>query len=111
MIFLFAAIMYVDGTDLLLCIKYISYSDENFFDFIRKAVMDWGLLVQATCGSLNKEKCYVSINSFRFVQGKVVLKKARELPLRIPMIPQLDGIDVPIPIIYPTTSKKTLDLS
>ena len=70
--------------------------------------MDWRLLVQATGGSLNKKKCYVSINSFKFVQGKAVLKKVRELPVRVIMIPQLDGIDVPIPIIYPTTFKKTL---
>ena len=32
----------------------------------------------------------------------------RELPVRVIMIPQLDGIDVPIPIIDPTVSKKTL---
>ena len=62
----------------------------------------------ASCGSLNRKKCYVSINSFRFVQGKAVLKKARELPVKVIMIPQPDGIDVTIPIINPTTSKKTL---
>ena len=70
--------------------------------------MDWGLLVQATGGSLGKNKCHVSISSFKFVQGKAVLKKARELPFKVIMIPQLDGIDVPITIIDPTTSKKTL---
>ena len=38
----------------------------------------------------------------------MVLKKARELPVKVIMIPQPYGIDVPIPIIDPTTSKKTL---
>ena len=70
--------------------------------------MDWRLLVQATGGSFNKKKCYVSINSFKFVRGKAVLKKARELPVKVIMIPQPDEVDVPIPIIDPTMPKKTL---
>ena len=107
-VFLFAAILYVDDTDLLLRVNNITDSDEEFIKLIQSAVMDWGLLVQATGGSLNKKKCYVSINSFKFVQGKAVLKKAKELPTQVIMIPQPDGIDAPIPIIDPMMSKKTL---
>ena len=59
--------------------------------------MDWGLIVQATCGLLSRKKYYASINSSKFVRGKAVLniKKARELPVKVVMIPQLDGNDVP----------------
>ena len=68
--------------------------------------MDWVLLVQATGGSLSKKKILCQHKSFKFVRGKAVLKKAKELPVKVIMIPQPDGIDVPI--IDPTTSKKTL---
>ena len=107
-VFLFAAILYVVDTDLLLRVNNITDTDEEFIKLIQNAVMDWGLLVQATGGSLNKKKCYVSINSFKFVGGKAVLKKAFELPAKVIIISQPDGIDVPIPIIDPTMSKKTL---
>ena len=72
--------------------------------------MDWELLVQATGGLLNKKKCYVSMNSFKFIRGKAVLKKLRGLPIKVIMIPQLDGIDIPIPIIDLTASKETLGM-
>ena len=54
--FLFAAILYVDDTDLLLRVKNITDMDEEFIKLIQNAVMDWGLLVQATGGFINKKK-------------------------------------------------------
>ena len=55
-VFLLAAILYVDDTDLLLRVKNITDTNEEFIKLIQKAVMDWGLLVQATGGSLKKKK-------------------------------------------------------
>ena len=55
-VFLFVAILYVDDTDLLLRVKIITDSDEKFVKLIQRAVMDWGLLVQAIGGSLNRNK-------------------------------------------------------
>ena len=55
-IFIFAAILYVDDTDLLLKVKNITDLDEEFIKLIQKAVMDWSLLVQATGGSLSRKK-------------------------------------------------------
>ena len=98
----------MDDIDLLLGAKFAVDSEETFIQLIQKAVMDWGLLVQATGGSFNKKKCYVSINSSKFVGYEAVPKTAKELPMKVIMIPQPDGIDVPIPIIDPTKSKKTL---
>ena len=57
---------------------------------------------------LNRKKFYVNINSFRFVRVKTVFKKSRELHVKVIMIPQPDGIDVPVPIIDPNVFKKTL---
>ena len=52
-VFLFAAILYVDNTDLLLRVENIIDSDEEFVKLIQRAVMDWGLLVQVIGGLLN----------------------------------------------------------
>ena len=54
--FPFCGHLYVDDTDLLLRVNNITNTDEEFIKLIQNAVMDWGLLVQANGGSLNKKK-------------------------------------------------------
>ena len=87
--------------------------DKKIIRLIQKAVKDWRLIVQATGGSLKQKKCYVSINSFESIRGKTVLKKLKNLLLKCQRShnhTQPDGIAVPIPIIDPDTSKKTLSV-
>ena len=50
----------------------------------------------------------MSINSFKFVCDKAVLKKKRERTKMDTVIPQPDGTRVPIPVINPSDSRKTL---
>ena len=57
-VLLFAAILYADDTDLLLRVNNITDTDEEFIKLIQNAVMDWGILVQATGGlSVKKMLC------------------------------------------------------
>ena len=77
---------------------------------IQKAVNDWGRLVQATRGSLKPKKCHVRINSCNFCNGKAVLKMVSELTQQMIIVPQKDRIPVPILIVEPTMSKKTLGI-
>ena len=72
-----ASLCYVDDTDLLLRIQNLDQSDEEFFAQIQREVMAWGKIVQVTGDYLKQEKCYASVNSFRFVNGRVVLKKKK----------------------------------
>ena len=75
MIFFFTAIfLYMDDTDLLLSTEFPMDSDESFIQLIQHVVINWGLIVQVTGGALNKKKSYISINSFKFIRGKVVLE-------------------------------------
>ena len=104
-VFFLAAVLYVDGTDLLVQAKYPVDLDVKFIQLIQKAVDDWGHLVQATGGS-RRNDMLVSMHSF--FQGKAVLKKAHELPAKTILIPQQDGTMVPIPVINSETLNKTL---
>ena len=81
-VFLFAAILYVDDTELLLSVKNIMDSDEEFVKLIQRAGMDWGLFVQATGGLLSMKKCYVSINSFKLSEAGQSSSKQENHPSR-----------------------------
>ena len=58
MLFLLAGILYVDDTDLLIVAKERDQSLDSFFSQTQEAVMDWGLIVQATGGYLKPAKCF-----------------------------------------------------
>ena len=57
-VFVLAAIIYVDDTDLLLCAQDPDAPDEVFFQAIQKAINDWAMIVMATGGSLKPSKCH-----------------------------------------------------
>jgi hypothetical protein len=58
LIFCLAAILYVDDTDLLIVARDRDMTLDEFFEQSQSAVMDWGLIVQATGGYLKDTKCF-----------------------------------------------------
>ena len=109
-VFILAAIIYVNDTDLLLCAQDPVAPDEVFFQAIQKAINDWAMIVMATGGSLKPLKCHVSVKSYKFWKGRAVLKKTRELPKTNFTVPQKDGPKAPIVLLEPTEAKKTLGI-
>lgn len=95
-IFLLAAIIYVDDTDLLHWVKFYGVSDESFMSDIQNGVDDWGMLVQATGGSLKQSKSFWYLLSWKFVRGKPTIKPEAELPSHPLTIPLPDGSSAPI---------------
>jgi hypothetical protein len=107
-IFFFAAILYVDDTDLLVIARSPTEPLEEFYSRIQSFLWDWAKLVQASGGSLKPPKCYVSINTYKFVGGKARVQKLREAAAPTFTVPQPDGSTAEIITIEPTTAKKTL---
>ena len=108
LVLFFAAILYVDDTDLLLCADSPYMTDAAFFRKIQKSVTAWAKIVIATGGSLKAPKCHASVASFKFVQGKARMRKKSDLP-DIPITVQgKNGERSAISLIEPTESKKTL---
>ena len=103
----FAAVLYVDDTDLLLRADTPECTDEEFFGKIQRAVRDWARIVMVTGGSLKPAKCHASIGSFKYVNGVAKLKTSRSSNVTL-LVPQKDAPDETIDIIKPTDSKKTL---
>ena len=102
-VFMLVALCYVDDTELLLRIQNLEQSDAEFFAQIQRAVMAWGKIVQVTGGCyLKQEKCYASVNSFRFVNVRAVLKTKNQLPKTQLFVPQPNDEPVPIMVIDPT---------
>ena len=62
----------------------------------------------ATGGSIKQNKSYVSVNSYAFRKGKAVLKSKQSLPRKAFMIPQKNGINVPILLLNPSEASETL---
>ena len=108
LIIFFAAILYVDDTDLLLRADSPTTPDADFFAKIQHAVTDWARVVIATGGSLKPPKCHASVASFRFIGGVAKMKSKRALPSVTLTVPQKDGPPKKIAVIEPTESKKTL---
>ena len=73
-LFLLAAIMYVDDTDLLHWADNPYVSDEEFILQCQKATTDWGLLAHATGGALKPAKCSIYFMLYKFVNGRAKLK-------------------------------------
>jgi len=109
-LFLLAAVMYVDDTDLLHLASSPETTDEELISQAQHQVIDWGMLVQATGGILKQKKCGAYFMAYKFVNGVAKMKKRSELPPPIAkvkmkdkseapahiLIPQPDGIAVPI---------------
>ncbi|KAL3788945.1 hypothetical protein HJC23_000229 [Cyclotella cryptica] len=82
-----AAILYVDDTDLLHMTS-PNTSEASFFQQIQEATTYWAYLLQATGGNLKPEKCYWYFLTYKFVQGKPLLKPLRDISHYDLCIPQ-----------------------
>ena len=67
-IFSFAAVLYVDDTDLLMKAADPDAGDKKFFHEVQTAIDDWCGLVRASGGSCRADKCYASIGLFNFTE-------------------------------------------
>jgi hypothetical protein len=107
-VFLLAAIIYVDDTDLLHWARFYGITDEEFFNDIQQATLDWSKIVQATGGSLKQSKSFWHLLSWKFVHGIPTLKSKAELPQQPMFIDQPDGVQLPVPLRDNSYTKKTL---
>lgn len=107
-VFILAAIIYVDDTDLLHWGKEYGISDADFLEDVQRATFDWSKIVQATGGAIKPSKCFWYLLSWKFKQGKPILKDDSELPNFDMCIDQPDGTPAPIPRYSNDHTKKTL---
>ena len=70
--FLLAAVMYVDDTDLLHLAPSKQTTDEELFTQVEDSTKAWGQLAQATGGALKQPKCFTYFVSYRFTGGRPV---------------------------------------
>ena len=102
-----AALLYVDDTDLLhMCTGFTS--DEVFFQKVQTATRYWACLLQATGGNLKPEKCYWYFLSYKFIQGKAILKSLKEIDHYKLKIPQPGTTDVVIELKDPMKAYEVL---
>jgi hypothetical protein len=106
--FCLAAILYVDDTDLLIVAKNRDMTLDEFFEQSQSAVMDWGLIVQATGGYLKDTKCFWYMMAWQWKNGVPSLHPLRTLPNYQLLIPQKSGPPVPIPMKDVTHCEETL---
>ena len=113
-IFILAAVLYVDDTDLLHRAVSPTTTDTALIKQVQEATFDWGLLSQATGGAMKQPKCFVYFLTYQFSRGRARMKRRRQLPQpqcmveieekgkkrQVPShisIPQPDGSTAPIP--------------
>ena len=107
-LFLLAAIIYVDDTDLIHWAKFYGMTDDDFISDVQNGVTDWGKLVQASGGSLKQSKSFWYLLSWKFVRGVPTLKTQANLPDTSLLIPQPDGSSLLIDRCDNSETKKTL---
>lgn len=106
--FLLAAIIYVDDTDLLLVARSRDMHLNDFFQQTQSAVMDWGFIVQATGGYLKSAKCFWYMMAWHWHKGVPTLRSLRQLPKYQLMIPQQDGSRAPVKLRDVNDPQETL---
>ena len=79
-IFLLAAVMYVDDTDLLHWAPDARTTDTRLIRQIQKEVNLWGEIMQSTGAVLNALKSSLFLLSYKWSNGRARLKKVNELP-------------------------------
>ena len=100
-IFLLAAVMYVDDADLLHLGHSQDTTDEEMITAVQQHQTDWGMLAQASGGSLNAKKCGAYLMLYKFVQGKASLKKVRAMPPPGGTLTNAGGLLVPAHFTVP----------
>jgi len=122
--FILAAVMYVDDTDLLHWASSPTTSSEELVQQVQEATNDWGLLGQATGGALKPEKCFLYLLDYSFNNGRAKLSTLKNLPepeFAVEVkdkglqpahitVPQPDGSSAPIPTVDVTESTEMLGI-
>jgi len=92
-IFLLAAAMYVDDTDLLHWADSPVTEDEELVEQVQAATNDFAHLAQASGGALKPEKCFVYFLAYHTVRGQTKLKTLSQLPDPVALVEvkQKDG--------------------
>jgi len=120
-LFILAAVMYVDDTDLLHWPSSPYNYPEELVAHIQQAATDYTNLAQASGGILKDSKCSIYFLDYKFVQGRARLKSLGDLPEPVwyilvgdklcpshITIPQPVGPDAPIVTHDVTTALKML---
>jgi hypothetical protein len=107
-LFVLAAIIYVDDTDLLLRARSREMSLDDFYGQYQAAVTDWGHIVLATGGYLKASKCFWYMLSWRWVKGIPQLHSLASLPNYELYIPQKSGTPASVPLCCVSNAEETL---
>ena len=107
-LFILAAIIYVDDTDLLIRSRSREMSLDDFYRQCQSAVTDWGHIVTATGGYLKAAKCFWYMMSWRWVKGVPQLRSLASLPNYKLYIPQKSGAPAAIPLRCISDAEETL---
>jgi hypothetical protein len=78
--FLLAAALYVDDTDLLHCAEFSETEDEELVEIAQGATDNFANLAQASGGTLKPSKCFVYFLTYQPMNGKMKLKPLKKLP-------------------------------
>jgi hypothetical protein len=78
-VFLFAAVMYVDDTDLLHWAESPEDKDEELIESVQRDVKAWGEIVQSTGGILKAMKCSLFLLTYKWPNGRARLKTMNDL--------------------------------
>ena len=103
-----AALLYVDDTNLLHSPPSHNLSLNDLVLWVQNATTCWAELLQATGGNLKPAKCYWYLMSYKFYNGKAMLRSKNELTSHKVTIPQLHNPPVSIELLDPSTPSKVL---
>jgi hypothetical protein len=107
-LFILAAIIYVDDTDLLIRPTSRDMSLVDFYGQCQSAVTDWGKIVIATGGYLKASKCFWYMMAWRWVKGVPQLRSLSSLPNYKLYIPQKSDAPAAIPLRCVSDAEETL---
>ena len=126
-LFVLAAVLYVDDTDMLHWADNRLATDEELLAQAQDEVDAWAHLAQATGAILKQEKCSIQPLLWKFVRGRARMKHIADMPepttwVRLPdksgklgplqpshiSIPQPDGSRAPIATLNPDVAAKML---
>ena len=78
-VFIFAAVMYVDNTDLLHWVDSPEDKDGELIESVQRDVKTWGDIIQSTGGIFKAMKCSLFLLTYKFPNGWVLLKTLNDL--------------------------------
>ncbi len=79
-LFVLAAVMYVDNTDILHWPCSVHTSTKELIEYVQGATTDWGNLAQASGGILKAGKCSAYFMVYRFDKGRAKMTSLQDLP-------------------------------